>query len=70
MRRLMQRCLGNLVNDSLLIYLDDVVMFSPDFNSNVCHPEVVSWTEAWTEATAPKVPPVPVKGDLLGTGYQ
>lgn len=29
-QRLMQRCLGNMVNDSLLIYLDDVVVFSPD----------------------------------------
>lgn len=36
----MQRCLGNLVNDSLLIYLDDVVVFSPDFNSHLRHLEV------------------------------
>jgi len=36
-QRLMQRCLGNLVNDSLLIYLDDVVVFSPDFNSHLRH---------------------------------
>lgn len=40
-QRLMQRCLGNLVNDSLLIYLDDVVVFSTDFNSHVKHLEEV-----------------------------
>uniref|UniRef100_A0A8C7YMG5 Gypsy retrotransposon integrase-like protein 1 n=1 Tax=Oryzias sinensis TaxID=183150 RepID=A0A8C7YMG5_9TELE len=40
-QRLMQRCLGNLVNDSLLIYLDDVVVFSPDFSSHVKHLEEV-----------------------------
>lgn len=40
-QRLMQHCLGNLVNESLLIYLDDVVVFSPDFNSHVHHLEEV-----------------------------
>lgn len=40
-QRLMQRCLGNMVNDSLLIYLDDVVVFSPDFDSHVHHLEEV-----------------------------
>lgn len=40
-QRLMQRCLGNLVNDFLLIYLDDVVVFSPDFDSHVQHLEEV-----------------------------
>lgn len=40
-QRLMQRCLGNLVNDSLLIYLDDVVVFSPDFSSHLRHLEEV-----------------------------
>jgi len=40
-QRLMQRCLGNLVNDSLLIYLDDVVVFSPDFDSHLRHLEEV-----------------------------
>ena len=40
-QRLMQRCLGNLVNDSLLIYLDDIVVFSLDFNSHVQHLEEV-----------------------------
>ena len=40
-QRLMQRCLGNLVNDSLLIYLDDVVVFSLDYDSHVRHLEEV-----------------------------
>lgn len=40
-QRLMQHCLGNLVNESLLIYLDDVVVFSPDFNSHLLHLEEV-----------------------------
>lgn len=40
-QRLMQWCLGNLVNDSLLIYLDDVVVFSPDFSSHLHHLEEV-----------------------------
>lgn len=33
----MQRCLGSLVNDTLLIYLDDIIIFSPDFKSHVEH---------------------------------
>lgn len=36
-QRLMQRCLGGLVSKSLLIYLDDVVVYSPDFDSHVKH---------------------------------
>lgn len=40
-QRLMQRCLGNMVNEFLLIYLDDVVVFSPDFSSHVRHLEEV-----------------------------
>lgn len=40
-QRLMQRCLGNMVNESLLIYLDDVVVFSPDFDGHVRHLEEV-----------------------------
>lgn len=40
-QRLMQRCLGNMVNDSLLIYLDDVVVFSANFDSHVQHLEEV-----------------------------
>ncbi|KAJ7998214.1 hypothetical protein DPEC_G00220270 [Dallia pectoralis] len=40
-QRLMQRCLGGLVHDSLLIYLDDVIVFSPDFDSHMLHLEQV-----------------------------
>lgn len=40
-QRLMQRCLGSLVNDTLLIYLDDIIIFSPDFQSHVEHLEQV-----------------------------
>ncbi|KAK7915620.1 hypothetical protein WMY93_011381 [Mugilogobius chulae] len=40
-QRLMQRCLGNMVNDFLLIYLDDVVVFSADFDSHLAHLEEV-----------------------------
>lgn len=40
-QRLMQRCLGSMVHDFLLIYLDDVVVFSPDFDSHLHHLEQV-----------------------------
>ena len=36
-QRLMQCCLESLVNDSLLIYLDDVVVFFFDFKSHPRH---------------------------------
>ncbi|KAJ7994626.1 hypothetical protein DPEC_G00251430 [Dallia pectoralis] len=36
-QRLMQRCLGGLVNDFLLIYLDDIIVFSPCFDSHLDH---------------------------------
>lgn len=39
--RLMQRCLGGQVHDHLLIYLDDVIVYSPDFNSFLRHLEHV-----------------------------
>ncbi|KAG1933728.1 interleukin-1 receptor accessory protein-like 1-A [Pimephales promelas] len=42
-QRLMQRCLGSMVHDFLLIYLDDVVVFSPDFDSHLHHLEQVFW---------------------------
>lgn len=32
-QRLMQWCLGNLVNETLLIYLDDIIVFSSDLVS-------------------------------------
>lgn len=34
-QRLMQRCLGSMVHDSLLIYLDDVIVYSPDFQTHL-----------------------------------
>lgn len=40
-QRLMQRCLGGQVNDFLLIYLDDVIVYSPCFNSHLRHLEEV-----------------------------
>lgn len=40
-QRLMQRCLGSMMHDILLIYLDDVVVFSPDFDSHLSHLEQV-----------------------------
>lgn len=40
-QRLMQRCLGGQVNESLLIYLDDVIVFSPDFDTHLQHLELV-----------------------------
>lgn len=40
-QRLMQRCLGDQVNDFLLIYLDDVIVFSPSFASHLGHLEQV-----------------------------
>lgn len=38
---LMQRCLGSSVHDYLLIYLDDVIVYSPDFKSHLNHLEAV-----------------------------
>ena len=37
----MQRCLGNQVNDFLLVYLDDVIVFSSCFDSHLDHLEQV-----------------------------
>lgn len=34
-QRLMQRCLGGQVHDFLLIYLDDIILYSPDFDSHL-----------------------------------
>lgn len=38
-QRLMQRCLGSSVHNYLLIYLDDVIVYSPDFKSHLDHLE-------------------------------
>lgn len=40
-QRLMQRCLNGQLVDSTLVYLDDVIVFSPDFASHLKHLEEV-----------------------------
>lgn len=40
-QRLMQRCLGSLITESALVYLDDVIVYSPDFDTHVRHLEAV-----------------------------
>lgn len=36
-QRLMQRCLGDRFYSSVLIYLDDIIVYSPDFDSHLQH---------------------------------
>ena len=36
-QRLMQRCLGDQCYDNVLIYLDDIIVYSPDFGSHLAH---------------------------------
>lgn len=40
-QRLMQRCLGGQLMESALVYLDDVIVYSPDFDSHLQHLEQV-----------------------------
>ncbi|MGH0149668.1 UNVERIFIED_CONTAM: hypothetical protein FKN15_015787 [Acipenser sinensis] len=40
-QRLMQSCLGRLVSESLLVYLDDVIVFSADFETHLHDLEAV-----------------------------
>lgn len=40
-QRLMQRCLGGQLMESTLVYLDDVIVYSPDFESHLQHLEKV-----------------------------
>ncbi len=40
-QRLMQRCLGGQLVDTTLVYLDDVIVYSPDFESHLQHLEQV-----------------------------
>lgn len=40
-QRLMQTCLGDQNQESLLIYLDDVIVFSPDFDTHLTHLDVI-----------------------------
>jgi len=36
-QRLMQRCLSGQLVESLLVYLDDIIIYSPDFSSHLQH---------------------------------
>ena len=36
-QRLMQQCLGGQLTESLLVYLDDIIIYSPDFSSHMQH---------------------------------
>lgn len=36
-QRLMQRCLNGQINESLLVYLDDIIVYSPDFGTHLRH---------------------------------
>ncbi|MGL5209396.1 reverse transcriptase domain-containing protein [Cetobacterium sp.] len=40
-QRLMQRCLGGQLMETTLVYLDDVIVYSPDFGSHLQHLEQV-----------------------------
>ena len=40
-QRLMQQCLSGQVTESLLVYLDDIIIYSPDFRSHLQHLEEV-----------------------------
>lgn len=40
-QRLMQRCLGGQLTETTLVYLDDVIVYSPDFESHLQHLEQV-----------------------------
>lgn len=40
-QRLMQQCLSGQITDSLLVYLDDIIVYSPDFATHVQHLEEV-----------------------------
>lgn len=57
-QRLMQRCLGNQLTESALVYLDDVVIFSPRFcnTSAPSRDSVPVPGRLWLEAQAGKVP--------------
>ena len=40
-QRLMQQCLSGQITDSLLVYLDDIIVYSPDFTTHLRHLEEV-----------------------------
>ena len=51
-QRLMQKCLSGQLAESLLVYPDDIIIYSPDFSSHLPAPgsgnskTVAAWTEA------------------------
>lgn len=71
-QRLMQRCLGAQVYDSLLIYLDDVIVYSPNFNTHLQHLEQVfcCLQEHGLKLQPRKCHLFRKKGDLSGTCSQ
>lgn len=40
-QRLMQRCLGDQLTESAMVYLDDVIVFSRNFSDHLKHLEAV-----------------------------
>lgn len=40
-QRLMQHCLSGQVTESVLVYLDDIIVYSPDFSSHLQHLDAV-----------------------------
>lgn len=40
-QRLMQQCLSGQIAESLLVYLDDIIIYSPDFFSHLQHLDAV-----------------------------
>ncbi|XP_038162776.1 uncharacterized protein LOC119797673 [Cyprinodon tularosa] len=40
-QRLMQQCLSGQITESLLVYLDDIIVYSPDFDTHLQHLEEV-----------------------------
>lgn len=61
----MQRCMGGLVSESLLIYLDDVVVYSSDYDTHILHLELWKAVSPWPEAP-PQMQPVPGKVTYRG----
>ena len=62
-QRLMQRCLGEQCFDNVLIYLDDIIVYSPDFDTHLTHLDGV-FTNLRNHGLKLK----PVKCHLLKTG--
>lgn len=63
---MMQHCLGDQVIDSLLIYLDDIIVYSPDFVTQLVHLEQVFEQLEWPEITTCQVSSFTATGQLPG----